>query len=142
MRRFIELLTSFSDTKLSTKSIAAEIVSQASALYTSPQGRRSILYLLVPRSRRHFTPAQIALLAVTDLVKARTSKKDDKVRREEVLKASSEGLLALVEQPDKAEELIRDPGGSLLLTEIMLYAEGGKYNQCNWGEGQTDKIYL
>ena len=73
----------------------------------------------------------------------RTSKKDDKVRREEVLKASSEGLLALVEQPDKTEELIRDPGGSLLLTEIMLYAEGGKYNQCNWGEeGQSDKIYL
>ena len=142
MRRFIELLTSFSDTKLSTKSIAAEIVSQASVLYTSPQGRRSILYLLVPRSRRHFTPAQIALLAETDLVKSRTSKKDDKVRREEVLKASSEGLLALVEQPDKAEELIRDPGGSLLLTEIMLYAEGGKYNRCNWGKGQTDKTYL
>lgn len=96
-------------------------------MYTSPQGRRALLYLLVPRSRRHFTPAQIALLAETDAIKAKTSKKDDKARQGEVLKFASDGLLNLLESMDKAEELLRDPGGSLLLTEIMLYAEGGTF---------------
>lgn len=96
-------------------------------MYSSPQGRRAILYLLVPRSRRHFTPAQVALLAETDPIKAKTSKKDDNTRQNEILKFASEGLLSLVETPDKAEELLRDPGGSLLLTEIMLYAEGGMF---------------
>lgn len=104
-----------------------EVVAQASTLYSSPQGRRAILYLLVPRSRRHFTPAQVALLAETDPIKAKTSKKDDNTRQNEILKFASEGLLSLVETPDKAEELLRDPGGSLLLTEIMLYAEGGMF---------------
>lgn len=94
-------------------------------LYTSPQGRRALLYLLVPRVSRHFTPAQSVLLAETDAVRARTSKKDEALRREEILKAASPALIELLENRKRAEEMIREPGGSLLVTEIMLYADGG-----------------
>lgn len=98
----------------------------ASKLYTSPQGRRSLLYLLVPRTRRHFTPAQIAALAETDETRAQTSKKSAEVREAEVRKAASEALIQWVEE--KGATLVRDPGGSLIVIEIMLFAEGGKFN--------------
>ncbi|THH01960.1 hypothetical protein EW026_g824 [Hermanssonia centrifuga] len=87
------------DTKLTAKSLVADIVSSASTLYSSPQGRRSLMYLVSPRTRRHFTPAQISLLAETDAIRAQTR---------------------------KGSEVVRDPGGSLIITEIMLYAEGDK----------------
>ncbi|EPQ51495.1 ARM repeat-containing protein [Gloeophyllum trabeum ATCC 11539] len=112
------------DTKLLAKSVVTEITSKASMLYTCPQGRRSLLYLIVPRSRRHFTPAQIALLAETDALKAGTSKKDDQTRREEVRKAASEGLLDWIARSGK--DVVRDPGGSLVVSETMLSAEGDK----------------
>lgn len=79
----------------------------------------------MPRALKHFTPALVARLAETDAAKARTSKKDDAVRRAEVRAAASEGLLQLVQGP-RAEEMVRDPGGSLVVGEIMLNADGGK----------------
>ncbi|EJD08526.1 ARM repeat-containing protein [Fomitiporia mediterranea MF3/22] len=114
------------DTKLTAKSLVSEITSRAMDLYNSPQGRRALLYLLVPRVTRHFTPAQCALLAETDSIRAKTSKKDVAVRREEILKAASPSLIALLDERNNAETLVRDPGGSLLVTEVMLYAEGDK----------------
>ncbi|THH26885.1 hypothetical protein EUX98_g7302 [Antrodiella citrinella] len=112
------------DTKLTAKSLVADIANAASALYASPQGRRSLIYLISPRTRRHFTPAQIALLAETDSVRAKTSKKDEKVRSEEIRKAASESLLAWLSE--KSAEVVRDPGGSLITGEIMLSSEGDK----------------
>ncbi|TFK69241.1 ARM repeat-containing protein [Pluteus cervinus] len=112
------------DTKLTGKSIAAEITAVAPKLYTSPQGRRSILYLLLPRSSRHFIRAQINSLAETDEIRERTSKKDARLREEEVRKAASEPLVKWVEE--KGASLIRDPGGSLVVVDIMLYADGDK----------------
>lgn len=41
-------------------------------------------------------------------------------------KAASEGLIALLTEDGKAEEMVRDTGGSLLVTEMMLYADAGK----------------
>lgn len=114
-----------SDTKLTAKQIVSEITSHAQELYTSPQGRRSLLYLIVPRTPRHFTPAQCTLLAETDVIRARTSKKDEKTRHDELLKEASGPLVELLESRTCAENMIRDPGGSLLITEIMLYAEAG-----------------
>jgi pumilio homology domain family member 6 len=101
------------------------MTSAASTLTTTPQGRRALFHLLVPRTRRHFTPAQIATLAETDEVRGRTSKKDTSVREEEVRKAASEGLLQFV--TDEGAKVGRETGGSLVVAEIMLYAEGGKY---------------
>lgn len=77
-----------------------------------------------------------SLLAETDAIREATSKKDPDLRRAEILKAASEPLIELLEggsgdggEKDKGcvEELMRDPGGSLLVTEIMLNAEGGMY---------------
>ncbi|KAI0683160.1 ARM repeat-containing protein [Cytidiella melzeri] len=112
------------DTKLTGKSLVADIVASASTLYTSPQGRRSLIYLVSPRTRRHFTPAQINLLAETDAARSQTSKKDDKLRTEEVCKAASESLLSWITK--NGADIMRDPGGSLVVTEVMLYSEGDK----------------
>jgi len=46
------------------------------------------------------------------------------MRADEVRKAASEGLIALVK--DKGQEMIKDSGGSLALLDIMLSAEGGE----------------
>lgn len=50
-----------SDTKLTAKSLVADIVTSSHSLYQSSQGRRSLIYLVSPRTRRHFTPAQVRL---------------------------------------------------------------------------------
>ncbi|RXW13784.1 hypothetical protein EST38_g12072 [Candolleomyces aberdarensis] len=63
------------DTKLSSESLVSEIVDAALKLYTTVQGRRSLLYLVIPRSRQHFTPAQISFLSESDPIRAKNSKK-------------------------------------------------------------------
>ncbi|KAI0764723.1 ARM repeat-containing protein [Fomes fomentarius] len=117
------------DTKLTAKSLVSDIVASAPSLYKSSQGRRSLIYLVAPRTRRHFTPAQIATIAETDATRAKTSKKDDTLRASEILKAASEGLLDWVAQ--SGSEVSRDPGGSLVVLEIMLEADGDKSNASN-----------
>ncbi|KAG7090982.1 hypothetical protein E1B28_010049 [Marasmius oreades] len=112
------------DTKLVQKNIVAQMTESASALVSTPQGRRALFYLLVPRTRRHFTPAQIAFLAETDKARSTTSKKDSEVRTSEIRSFASEGLLSWVAK--KGPEVSRDPGGSLVVTEIMLFADGDK----------------
>ncbi|KAF8067011.1 armadillo-type protein [Lyophyllum atratum] len=112
------------DTKLASKSLITEMTTPAAKLYVTPQGRRALFYLLVPRTRRHFTPAQIASLAETDETRARTSKKAPEAREEEVRKFASEALVDWVEQ--NAASIVREPGGSLVAAEIMLFADGDK----------------
>jgi len=112
-----------SDTKLVLKTIVSDLVSHASTLYTSSQGRRSLFYSLVPRTRRHFTPAQIASLAETDELRSKTSKKEPSIREEELRAGASEEMIEWVKS--NAEDVVRDPGGSLVLLEVMLYAVGG-----------------
>ncbi|KAJ7916192.1 armadillo-type protein [Mycena leptocephala] len=103
------------DTKLVIKTLVPEMTAPANTLCQTPQGRRALLYLIVPRTRRHFTPAQIASLAETDEVRARTSKKTQEVREAEIRAGASEALGGL---------LLRETGASLVVTEIMLFAEG------------------
>ncbi|RXW23535.1 hypothetical protein EST38_g2307 [Candolleomyces aberdarensis] len=110
------------DTKLLSKSLVSEIVDAAPKLYTTVQGRRSLLYLVIPRSRRHFTPAQIASLSETDPIRAKTSKKDTSSRESEVRKAASDGLVNWIKE--NAGILVRDPGASLVVGEVLLFAEG------------------
>lgn len=69
---------------------------------------------------------QISLLAETDPIRAQTSKKDNQTRTQEIRKAASEPLLAWVTK--EGADVLRDPGGSLVVGEIMLYAEGGMYH--------------
>ncbi|KAF9479209.1 ARM repeat-containing protein [Pholiota conissans] len=112
------------DTKLMSKSFISLITASATKLYPTSQGRRSLMYLLVPRTRRHFTPAQIVSLSETDEIRARTSKKSPESREEEVRRAASEELIAWVKE--SGEQLIREPTGCLVVAEIMLYGEGDK----------------
>ncbi|KAH9949712.1 ARM repeat-containing protein [Amylocystis lapponica] len=112
------------DTKLTAKSLVADVTASASSLYTTSQGRRSIIYLVAPRTRRHFTPAMIATLEDTDAIRARTSKKESALRAEEIARAASAELLAWVAKT--GAEAARDPGGSLVVCEIMLGAIGDK----------------
>ena len=100
------------------------IVSCANTLYVHTQGRRSLLYLLVPRSRRHFTPSQIACLEETDAIRERTSKKTKEVREEEVRSAASGELVGWVER--EGGTIVREASGCLVLVEIMLYAQAGR----------------
>ncbi len=78
---------------------------------------------MVPRTRRHFTPAQIASITETDEIRSRTSKKDADIRQNEIRDGASEPLLAWISE--NGEKISRDPGGSLVIPEILLYATGG-----------------
>ncbi|KAG6916515.1 hypothetical protein DXG01_006516 [Tephrocybe rancida] len=80
--------------------------------FVSPQGRRALFYLLVPRTKRHFTPALVMSLAETDETRSRTSKKAVDVREEEL--------------EQNTAKIVREPGGSLVAVEIMLSADGDK----------------
>ncbi|KAJ7158057.1 armadillo-type protein [Mycena filopes] len=112
------------DTKLVVKTLVPEMTSPAQTLVQTPQGRRALLYLLVPRTRRHFMPAQIALLAETDEIRAKTSKKTSEIREAEVRTGASEALIKWVK--DKGALLLRETAASLVVTEIMLFADGDK----------------
>lgn len=70
-------------------------------------------------------PAQIASLEETDAVRARTSQKDPEARATEVRKFASEPLLQWI--AESGAKVSKEPRGSLIVTEIMLYAEGGSW---------------
>ncbi|KAJ3771595.1 armadillo-type protein [Lentinula raphanica] len=136
------------DTKLIQKSVTSTITTPEtlSTLVKTPQGRRAIYYLLVPRSTRHFTIAQIRALGETDGARdgirgsgaklkekkdeeepttgEGTSKKSPAVRQEEVCRGASEGLISWVEK--RGADLVREPAESLVVLEIMLRADGDK----------------
>jgi pumilio family protein 6 len=95
----------------------------AGELALDKHGRKLLLYLLAPRSTRHFIPSTIAQLKQSDESAAKTSKKDKDIRRKELKAVMSPDLLKLVEQ---GEQLLRDTGASILVTEILLTADGGK----------------
>ncbi|KAJ3893459.1 armadillo-type protein [Lentinula edodes] len=115
------------DTKLLQKSVASIITTPntLNTLVKSPQGRRAIIYLLIPRSRRYFTIAQIRALGDTDNARdGGTSKKSPEIRQEEVRRGASEALLTWVK--GQGAELAREAAESLIIADIMLYAEGDK----------------
>ncbi|KAG8911883.1 pumilio domain member 6 [Tulasnella sp. 417] len=127
-------LDAIDDTKTLISSIVNDVVSLAPKLVfpsssTDPttttdvaSGRRSLIYLLLPRDPRYFTPALIRTIAETDDVIAQTSKKDAEVRKKEILTGASAGLLKFV--ASEAEKLVRDPAGSLVAADVVLHADG------------------
>ncbi|KAH9003348.1 ARM repeat-containing protein [Lactarius hatsudake] len=112
------------DTKLVAKSILPSITENAKSLQTSAAGRRTLLYPIVPRHRRHYTPAMISTISETDDLRAHTSKKSSDVRTAEICAAASPELLSWIVRD--GAEVSRDTGGSLVITEIMLEAHGDK----------------
>ncbi|KAI0045954.1 ARM repeat-containing protein [Auriscalpium vulgare] len=112
------------DTKLLAKSLLPTITSNSSKLYSAAAGRRTLLYPFIPRVRRHYTPALVASLAETDPIREHTSKKAADIRIAEVRASASPDLLAWIEKD--GAEVSRDTGGSLVVTEVMLEADGEK----------------
>ncbi|KAH9061148.1 ARM repeat-containing protein [Lactarius vividus] len=112
------------DTKLVAKSILPSITENAKSLQTSAAGRRTLLYPVVPRHRRYYTPAMISTISETDDLRAHTSKKSSDVRTAEICAAASPELLSWIVRD--GAEVSRDTGGSLVITEIMLEAHGDK----------------
>lgn len=66
----------------------------------------------------------IARISETDSLRALTSKKSSDVRATEICSAASPELLSWVVRD--GAEVSRETGGSLVITEIMLEAHGGK----------------
>ena len=94
------------------------------SLHASAAGRRTVLYPLVPRDRRHYTPSMIGRISETDSLRAHTSKKSSDVRAAEICSAASPEFLSWVMRD--GAEVSRETGGSLVITEIMLETHGGK----------------
>ncbi|CAE6377945.1 unnamed protein product [Rhizoctonia solani] len=111
------------DTKLVGKSLVTDITSLSASL-SRTLARRVLLYLLVPRTPRHFTPALLRTISQTDFAQGTTSKKDPEIRRAELRAAASPGMIKAIE--DDAEALVRDRGASMFVGEVMLCAEGDK----------------
>ncbi|KAG9094548.1 pumilio domain member 6 [Ceratobasidium sp. 370] len=111
------------DTKMVGKSLVTDIAA-LSPNSSRTLARRVLLYLLTPRSPRHFTPALLRSITQTDFAQGTTSKKDVDVRRSELRAVGSPGMLKAVE--DNAETLVRDRGGSIFVGEVMLFADGDK----------------
>ncbi|THU90371.1 ARM repeat-containing protein [Dendrothele bispora CBS 962.96] len=129
------------DTKLIQKSILVPLLTPSNpstshilTLLSTPTGRRTILYTLVPRSTRHFTPALIRSISETDKVRdeAGESKKEPKIREKEIREGVGKILVEFVEDSlkeverngkDKGKDVLTDPALTLVTGEIMLYAE-------------------
>ncbi|KAG9041735.1 pumilio domain member 6 [Tulasnella sp. UAMH 9824] len=132
-------LDAIDDTKTLISSVVNDVVSLAPKLVfpsssTDPSttdvasGRRSLIYLLLPRDPRYFTPALIRTIAETDEIISQTSKKDAELRKKEILAGASEALLKFV--ASEAEKLVRDPAGSLVAADVVLHADGGGLAMC------------
>ncbi|KAF8703654.1 hypothetical protein RHS03_06195, partial [Rhizoctonia solani] len=111
------------DTKLVGKSLVTDITFLSPSL-SRTLARRVLLYLLVPRTPRHFTPALLRTISQTDFAQGTTSKKDPEIRRAELRAAASPGMVKAIE--DDAEALVRDRGASVFVGEVMLFAQGDK----------------
>jgi len=113
-----------SDTKLIAKSILPSITQNVKSLQANATGRRTVLYPLVPRDRRHYTPSMIVRISETDSLRTHSSKKSSDVRTAEICSAASPEFLSWVVRD--GAEVSRETGGSLVITEIMLEAHGSK----------------
>lgn len=66
----------------------------------------------------------IARISETDSLREHTSKKSSDVRAAEICSAASSDLLSWIARD--GADVSRETGGSLVITEIMLEAHGGK----------------
>ena len=117
-------LDAIDDTRATSTTIVSSLTKSSKDLAFDKNGRRSLHYLLTPRSTKHFTPDIVYVLKETDGILSKTSKKDANIRHEEIIKFASKDLLQAIE--DEPKKFIMDAGASLLVTDIMLYAIGGK----------------
>ncbi|RKO84810.1 armadillo-type protein [Blyttiomyces helicus] len=128
------LLTLFDcvdDTVLVQKAIVGELVKDGqnpgelfADLLRDKYGSKVALYLLVGRDRFWQPGYLVDELEEVDAVRARTTKKDDVLRRKQLLEAVSPALLETCEK--HCAELIRDRNGGNVVQETIRSAIGDK----------------
>lgn len=120
------------DTVLLQKAIMAELLKDGTEgpndtfvnLLRSKFGSRLVLYILMGRNRKYQPAYLVNELDEMDVVRAKTSKKDDALRKKELLDAISAPLLTAIE--NHANELLRDRQGGQVVSETLRLAVGDK----------------
>ncbi|KAI9350745.1 armadillo-type protein [Obelidium mucronatum] len=125
----ITLCESVDDTVLVSKTILSELVKAGEGvnpgeLLRDPYASRVVLYLLAGRSKRYQTSYLLQELEEMDVVRKVTSKKEDEVRRRELVVALSGNWIELCTQ--FVGELVRSKSGGQVLVEVLKNAEGDK----------------
>lgn len=115
----ITLLDTVDDTVLVSKSFSPELKEHLPELIVSKCGRRPLLYILLGRNTRYFTPATIKRLEQYDELKKNTAKKDDAARLAELNKAFSPLILECIST--NAATLVAESLGSQFIAEALLY---------------------
>ncbi|KAJ3316817.1 hypothetical protein HDU76_001533 [Blyttiomyces sp. JEL0837] len=131
----IAALDSIDDTVLSGKSILGEFLKPVAAatdvsegvigpaeLLRDRWGSRVVLYLLAGRNTKYMEGYLIKELGEMDLVKKGTSKKEDLVRRRELLGQWGQAFLDVA--VGCVEDLIRSKDGAQVLGELMRCQDG------------------
>ncbi|KAJ3161424.1 hypothetical protein HDU86_007206 [Geranomyces michiganensis] len=119
------------DTVLVDKAILSELMADGltpgdflTDLLMDRYASRVIMFLLSGRNRKIQPPYLIKELEQMDAVRARTSKKDDALRKEQLLKAISPPLLKVLEE--RCGELVRDLTSGAVVVEAIFHANGDK----------------
>ncbi|KAJ3255139.1 hypothetical protein HK103_006602 [Boothiomyces macroporosus] len=124
----ISLFECVDDTVILSKSIIGELFNPTSPehlvneLLRDQYGSRVFLYLLCGRNRKYQPSYLINELEETDETRKVTSKKEDSLRKEQLLDAVSPDLIAKVAL--YANELLHDRNGATLLLETCQKAKG------------------
>ena len=95
---------------------------RATYLYDTAQGRERYFIYLFHALHVALRTALISQFAQTDPIRAQTSKKDPRLREEDIRQTASGPLSAIPSGLGRLEEPIRGPRGSLLILGILLYA--------------------
>ncbi|KAK6531371.1 pumilio domain member 6 [Arthrobotrys megalospora] len=114
------------DTVLVSKTAFPEIQAKLDdgSAGTHAIARIPLLYPLLGRETKLMHPQKIELLEDIDKVRALTSKKDPKVRQQELRKALSPALLKSV--ATHAVDLATTPLGCQFASEVIIFAEGDR----------------
>lgn len=118
----ITLFNTVDDTVFVSKAFISELKKSICYLIKSKFGRRPLLYILLGRSSRYFSPLVLAKLKEVDDLKRKTSKKDDETRRQELKNAFSPMLLEAI--AGNARDLLEVSIGSQFIAEALLYSAG------------------
>ncbi|KAF3939539.1 hypothetical protein ABW19_dt0209888 [Dactylella cylindrospora] len=115
------------DTVLVSKTVFPEIQAKLDdgTAATHAIARIPLLYPLAGRETRLMHPQKVKILEEIDEIRAKTSKKDPKVRMQELRKALSPALIKAVEK--HASTLATVPHGGQFISEVLISADGDKY---------------
>ncbi|XP_065600246.1 pumilio homolog 3 [Cyrtonyx montezumae] len=108
------------DTKLVKQLIITELNASLPSLISNKHGKKVLLYLLSPRDPAHFVPEIITLLQQGD--GNAYSKKDNELRRRELLEAISPSLVEYLQE--HTQEVVMDKAAFVLVADILRTATG------------------